>query len=127
MLHLHHVVLGHTLRDAHDERDFRIEGFDDGSCGTGWWHIDNGRMGIDCLLCLRNGCKDGQTQMLSAALLGRNAANELGAILQRLLAVEGALFAGESLADDARVAVQLQIHSRLVVLRATAYAGSEAI
>lgn len=81
MLHLHHVVLGHTLRDAHDKGYLRIEGFDDGSCSARWWHIDNGRMGIDCLLGLRNGRKDGQTQMLSTALLGRNAANELGAIL----------------------------------------------
>jgi len=127
VLNLDHIVLGHTLRNADNQWNLSLESFDNGSSSTRWWHIDNGGMRIRCLLGFRNGGEHGQTQMLSAALFGRNAANELGAILQSLLAVEGALFTGEALADDARVAVELQISSRLVVLRATAYAGSEAI
>ena len=40
-----------------------------------------------------------------ACLAGRNATNHLGAILDRLLAVEGALLAGEALADDLGVLI----------------------
>lgn len=40
-----------------------------------------------------------------ACLAGRNATNHLGAVLDRLLAVEGALLASEALADDLGVLV----------------------
>lgn len=126
-LHLDHIVLGHALGDADNQRNFGIECLHDGSSGTWWRHIDDRGMWIRCLFRFRNGGKDRQAQMLSAALFGWNAANQLGAILQRLLAVKGALFAGESLTDDTGVAVQLEIRTRLVVLRAAANAGSEAI
>lgn len=127
MLHLDHVVLWHTLRDAHNQRNFSVQGFHDGSGSAGRWHIDDRGMGIRCLFGFRNGGKDGQAQMLSTALFGRNATNELGAILQRLLAVKRSLFTGEALTDNTGVSSQLQISTRLVVLRATTYAGSEAI
>jgi len=84
-------------------------------------------MWIGGLLGLRHRGEDGQSQVLGASLLGGNAADQLGAVLQSLLAVERSLFAGESLADHSRIAVQLQVATGLVVLRIAAHAGNEAI
>lgn len=127
VLHLHHVVLRHTLRNANDQGDLRFQSLDDGGRSARWWHIDDGGMWIGGLLGLRHRSEDGQSQMLGASLLGGNAADQLGAVLQSLLAVERALFAGESLADHPRIAVQLQVAARLVVLRIAAHSGHEAI
>lgn len=120
-------MLGYTLRDANDQRDLSFQGFDDGSRSTGWRYIDNGGMWIGGLLGLGNRGEDGQAQVLGAALFGGNAADQLGAVLQSLLAVERSLLAGESLADHPRVAGQLQIAARLVVLRIASHASNKAI
>lgn len=55
-------------------------------------------------LYLLDTVKHGKVKVRLATLAGRHAADHLGAIFQRLLAVEGALLAGEALADDFRVA-----------------------
>lgn len=40
---------------------------------------------------LLDGAKDGEAEVVLTGLLGADAANELGAVLERLLAVEGGL------------------------------------
>ena len=50
--------------------------------------------------------------MRRAAFAGRDAADHLGAVGDRLLGMEGAVLAGEALADDLGVLVDEDGHSR---------------
>ena len=51
-----------------------------------------------------------QVEMLRAAFARRDAAHHLGAVGDRLLGMEGALRAGEALADDLGVAIDQDRH-----------------
>lgn len=53
--------------------------------------------------------------MLLSSFLGRHAADEVGAVLDGLLAVEGALLAGEALTDHAGLLSQFQVLSGCIV------------
>ncbi len=59
--------------------------------------------------------EDGEAEVGLTGLLGRDTANELGAVFEGLLAVEGAGLAGEALADDAGVLVDEQVLDRVLV------------
>ena len=64
---------------------------------------------------LLNGVEHGQPEVLRAALARSDAANHVGAVLDGLLRVEGALLAREPLADDARLLVDLHVDVGCVV------------
>ena len=57
-----------------------------------------------------HGIEHGQAQMGAAPLAGGDAAHHAGAVGDRLLGVEGALGAGEALADDPRPAIDEDRH-----------------
>ncbi len=59
--------------------------------------------------------EDGQTKVGLTSLLGRDTTDELGAVLESLLAVEGSGLAGEALADDARVLVDEEVLDGVLV------------
>lgn len=56
------------------------------------------------------------SKVRSASLFGADSTDNFRAIIEGLLTVEGALFAGESLADDFRVWVDDKIFPRLCVV-----------
>lgn len=63
---------------------------------------------------------------MSLATFSRaSSADNFGAILNRLLRVEGTLFSGESLADDLGVRVQLQVGPSLIVSAAKPHSGQQ--
>ena len=64
---------------------------------------------------LLNGVEHGQPEVLRAALARPDPADHVGAVLDGLLGVEGALLAREPLADDARLLVDLHVDVGRVV------------
>ena len=58
----------------------------------------------------RDGVEHRQPQMHGAALAGRSAADDLGAVFERLLRMERAILAGEALGDDFGVGVDEDGH-----------------
>ena len=58
-----------------------------------------------------HGVEHRQAQVLLAAAPGRDAADQLGAVGDGLLGMEGALLAGEALADDPGVLVDQDAHA----------------
>ena len=104
-LDLDHVEHGHAFGDAHDEPDARVDRLEDRVGGEGRRHIDGARVGAGLSHRLSHGVEDGQPEMLGAALAGGHAADHARAIGDRLLGVEGALRAGDALADDARILI----------------------
>src|SRR6185312_15986800 len=73
-------------------------------------HEDHGRIGAGFIDRVAHGVEHREADVLAAALAGRNAADQLGAVIQRLLRMEGALLAGEALADDLGVFVDQYAH-----------------
>lgn len=75
---------------------------------------------------LFNGAKDRETQMRLAGLLGGHAPDDVCAIVNCLLGMERALFAGESLVDDLCVLCDAQIGQSVGVGAGDRRAGEEA-
>ena len=96
--------------DADDQRNLRIDGFENGIGRKGRRHIDDGGISAGFLAGFQHGVKTGKTDMRRATLAGRHAAHHLGAIGNRLLGVEGAVVAGDALADDLGVLVDENGH-----------------
>ena len=109
-LDLDHVEHGNAFGDADDQRDFRVDRFQDRVGGKGRRHIDHAGGAARRGLGLAHRVEHGQAQMRGAAFAGRGAAHHLGAVGDRLLGMERALIAGEALADDARVLVDEDGH-----------------
>ncbi len=109
-LHLHHVEHRNAFGDADDQRHFRVDRFQDGVGGEGRRHIDRGSVGADLLLGFAHGVEHRQAQMGLAAFARRGAAHHLGAVGDGLFGMEGALAAGEALADDFGVLVDENGH-----------------
>eukprot|EP01137_Pigoraptor_chileana_P004132 Opistho-2@45410 len=115
VLDLDHVLLGDALSDGDGERNLGIDCLVDGLCGARGGNVYHARRGTSRLDGLGDRVEDGKTKMRRAALSRRDTTNELGAILDGLLAVECTLLAGEALADDLCVLVDEQILARLCV------------
>src|SRR5262249_13617354 len=63
-------------------------------------HVDYARVAIGLFLRLRHGVENGQAEMGGAAFARRRAADHFGAVGDRLLGMERAVLASETLADD---------------------------
>ena len=102
-LDAHHVVDRHALGDAHDQLDAGIGRFENRIRRERRRHVDHagGRAGFAHGFLHR--VEHRQAEMLLAAATRRNAADQLGAVSEALLGVEGALLAREALADDPRI------------------------
>src|SRR5688572_2991228 len=109
-LHAHHVVDRDALGDAHHELDAGIGCLEDGiRCKRGG-HVDHAGGGASLVDRLGHGVEHGQIEMLLTATAGRDTADHLRAVLDALFGMEGALLAGEALADHARVLVDENAH-----------------
>ena len=110
-LHAHHVVDRNALGDAHDQLDAGIGRFEDRVGGERRRHVDHAGRGAGLAHRVVHGIEHRQAQVLLAAAPGRHAADQLGAVGERLLGMEGALLAGEALADDPGVLVDQNAHA----------------
>jgi hypothetical protein len=68
-------------------------------------HVDDRSVGAGALHGVGNGVEDRQVDMGGATLARGHAANNLGAVLDHLSGVEGALLAGEALHDHLGVLI----------------------
>ena len=104
-LHPHHVEHRNALGDADDERHAGIDGLEDGIRCERRRHIDH--RGV----CAGFGHRVGdrvehrQAEVRLPALARRDTADDVGAVIDGLFGMEGALRAGKALADDPGLAV----------------------
>src|SRR5690348_3039921 len=115
------IILQHVLdtqhvqhRDAFGDRDDHLDaagrGFHDRVRSEWRWHEDHRGIGAGVIHRVAHGVVNRQADVLGAALAGRDAANQFGAVVQRLLRMEGALVTGKALADDLGVLVDQYGH-----------------
>ena len=87
-----------------------LDGFEDCVRGIRRRHENNRRVGAGFVHGLGDGVEYGPVKMLCAALAGRDAADDLRAVLNHLLRVEAAFASGEALDDDASIFVNENAH-----------------
>lgn len=95
------ITLRDTLGDGHDERDLGFDRLEDGRSATGRWNVNDRRVGFRITNGIPDGTPDGQSQVLGAGLFGVDTTDIVGTEFERLLGVEGAGLAGETLDEDA--------------------------
>mmetsp|Transcript_1043 Transcript_1043/g.2215 ORF Transcript_1043/g.2215 Transcript_1043/m.2215 type:complete len:308 (-) Transcript_1043:14-937(-) len=105
VLDLHHVLLRDALGDANNQWDFGLQRLENRSSSRGRGDVDDSGVAVSLLLGLCGVLENRQVQVHRAGLLGVDSTNHLGAVLDCLGGVEGALLAGHSLADDLGVLV----------------------
>lgn len=104
-----HVVLGDTLSDTDNEGELGRDSLLDRGGGKRRGDEDGGGVASGLLHGLGNGAEDGEVEMGLASLLGVGTTDDLGAVVDGLLGVEGTLLTGETLEQDLGVAVDLQV------------------
>mmetsp|Transcript_4611 Transcript_4611/g.6746 ORF Transcript_4611/g.6746 Transcript_4611/m.6746 type:complete len:257 (-) Transcript_4611:147-917(-) len=103
VLYAGHVLLGYTLGNGHNERDFRFNCIHDG-LGAEWgWNVNHRGVGLHAFHSFCNRVEDGQAQMFLSALLRGDSAHHLGSVCYGLLTVKCSLFAGKALTNHARI------------------------
>src|SRR5580700_1777695 len=107
---LDHVAHRNAFGDAHDQRNLRRDRLGDGIGGAGRRHIDHAGVGAGLLARFGDGVEHRQIEVRRAAFAGRHAADHFCAVGDRLLGMEGAVLAGEALADDFGVLVDEDGH-----------------
>jgi hypothetical protein len=100
-LDAHHVVDRDALGDADDQLDAGVGRLEDRIRGAGRRHVDHADVGAGGAHRVVRGVEHRQPEVLLAATPRGHAADEARAVGDALLAVEGALLAGEALADHA--------------------------
>src|SRR5690606_22363912 len=93
----------------------------DGVGRAGRRHIDDRSVGAGRLTRFRHRIEDGQAEMRLATLAGRGAADDLGAIGERLLGMESTVLAGETLGDDAGLGADENGHQALPLTASTIF------
>jgi hypothetical protein len=91
VLDLDHVLLRDAIGDHHHQFDFGFDGLHDGVGGAQRRHVDDAGVALGVLLGLLAVLEDGEPEVCRAGLLGGDAAHHLGAVLEGLLGLEGAL------------------------------------
>lgn len=101
------VLLGDALRDTDNQPDLVLNRLDDSIRGGGWWHVEDGRIGLHIpdglrrmsggkyccsqLTYLTNGAKNGKSEMGLTGLLGGDTTDHARPVLERLLHMESTL------------------------------------
>src|SRR4051812_35003948 len=112
-LHLHHVGNRNAFGDADDQRDLGIDRFGDRVGGAGRRHVDHAGVAAGLFFRFDHGVEHRQPEMRRAAFARRRAADHLGAVVDRGLRMEGAVLAGEALANDLGILVDEDGHQAL--------------
>ena len=113
----HHVERRNAFGDADDERDAGVGRFHDRVGRKRRRHEDHRRVGAGLLDRVAHGVEDRPAFVRRAALAGRDAADDGGAVRRRLLRVERAFAAGEALDEQARRSCrseQTYVHIELI-------------
>ena len=105
VLDAQHVQHRDAFGDAHDHADAGIGRFQDRIGRERRRHVDHGGIGAGGVDRFTHGVEHRQFDVGGAALPRGHAADDLGAVIDHLLGVEGALRAGEALDDDLGVLV----------------------
>src|SRR6266404_4430149 len=121
-----HVEDRDTLGDADYQRDAGIGGFEDRIRGKGRRHVDHARIAAGLDVRLVDGVEDREVEMAGTTFTRRHAANHLGAVGDRLLGVEGALGAGEALAQHLGRSVNEYRHQAASFTAATTFWAASA-
>ena len=77
-----HVDHRNAFGDADDERHFGVGGFENGVGGVRRRNENHARVGAGGFYGFADGVEDGAFEMLRAAFAGRNAADDVGAVLE---------------------------------------------
>src|SRR5262245_32315137 len=120
-LDLDHVHHRDAFGDADGERDLGGDRLEDGVGGKGRRDIDRRGIGAGLGDGGGNRVEHRQAELDRAAAAGGDAADHAGAIGDRLLGVEGALGAGDALADDLGLAVDEDRHHAASLTAATTF------
>src|SRR5262249_26850392 len=108
----------------HDQRDLGIDCFADRVRGGGRRHVDDARVAIGLALGLGDRVEHREAEMHRAALAGRGASHHPRAVGDRLLGMEGAVAAGESLAQHGGVPVDQHRHQPASLTAATIFCAA---
>ncbi len=109
-LDLDHVEDRDAFGDADDQRQFGVDGLQDGVAGERRRDVDHRRIGAGFFDRLGHGVEDRQGQVLGAALARRHPADHAGAVGNGLFGMERSLGAGKALADDLGVGIDENSH-----------------
>ena len=109
--HLEHVQHRNAFGDADDQLDAGIGRFQNRIGRERRRHVDHRRIRAGLAHRRRDGIEHRQTQMHLSTLARRHAADQLGTVGNCLLGMEGALLAGEALADHPGVFVDQNAHA----------------
>mmetsp|Transcript_16981 Transcript_16981/g.20193 ORF Transcript_16981/g.20193 Transcript_16981/m.20193 type:complete len:229 (+) Transcript_16981:381-1067(+) len=105
MLHLRHILLGHTFGNGNDEGYFVFNGVHDGG-GAEWrWDVYDGCIGLYSLDCFGDGVEYGEVEVGLPSFFGGYASDHFGSVFYCLSAVECSLFSSETLAYHTRILV----------------------
>src|ERR1700675_2480911 len=104
------VVRGDALGDGDHQLDARRGGLEDRVCGEARWHEDHRRVGLHLGDCLLPAVEHGDALDVQAALAGRDAADDVGAVVAVVERVEAALAAGDAGDAKTRVLVDENCH-----------------
>src|SRR5580700_392189 len=110
-LDAHHVVDRYALGDAHHQLDAGIRRLEDRVGRARRRHVDHAGGGAGGTHRVPHRIEYRQAEVLLAAAAGRDAADELRAVVERGLRMKGPLPAGEPLTDDPRVAIDQDAHA----------------
>lgn len=113
----HHVVLGNSLSDSHNQRNLGGDSLLDTRGSDRWGNEDGSSGSLGFLHSICHILEDGQSEVLSAGLLGVCASNNLCAVFNCLLGVEGSLLSSETLEENLCVAIDAKVLNRLGILR----------
>ena len=102
-------MLWNTLSNAHHESDLRGDGLFNTRRRDRRRHEDGRRLGARLLHGLGDIGEDGFAEVGGACFFRVGAADDVGAVFDGLLGVEGTLFAGEALEEHARFAGELEV------------------
>src|SRR6185437_9214274 len=104
-LDLDHIHHRNAFGDADDQRNLGLDRFANRVAGAGRRHIDDARVAAGFLFSFGDRIEHRQIQMARTAFAGRGTADHFRAVVDRRLRMEGAVLAGETLADDLGVLV----------------------
>lgn len=111
----HHVVLRNPLRDTHHQPNLRLDRLLNPPRRNGRRQEDRTGIGARLFHRVRHALEHRLPEVLRAGFVGVGAADDMRAVLDCLLGVEGALAAGEALEYDLGVVADAQVSGGLRV------------
>ena len=112
------VLLRDALGDSHDQRHFSLYGLNNGIGSTSRGDVDHRCIRLGLVDSFLHRTKHRQTEVLLASTLRGDTTHEVSTVGERLLTVECGRLTGETLADDRRVLLHVDVLHGVVVAAA---------